>query len=298
MSVNTGLLTGRLNLEPIQSALELIAERVQIQPSGDPPSHLALRVTGIEAQDVVRALAIYLVGCLAGAVKVDATLAARFLGSSFDVERELRRRVRRRIGADNDSSTVGRRNWRDRRRNPWIAEGIAHALLMIAGSAATSCVEGAVQALKPLHPQVTQQGLDLVAIYADGDAALWLAIGESKASKDRGSQELTNATDFYRELESGTRDADLVADLLVLEAALPDNVLDQIGETLWDGRRTYLPLVAYEQNFDETRRRSALARLGAPREHRRVLLVRLSDFHKFFDDVAEAARESVEALIG
>jgi hypothetical protein len=291
-------LTVRLNLESLQTALELVAERIDIQPSGNPASHISLRVTGVETPDVVRALGTYLVGCLAGAVKVDATLAARFLGSSFDVERELRRRVHRRIGADNDWSTETRRDWRDRRRNPWVAEAIAHALLMVAGSAQGSCVAGTIQALKPLHAQVTQQGLDLVGIYEDDEAALWLAVGECKATKSRASQELTNATGFYRELESGARDGDLVADLLMLEAALADEALDEIGEALWEGRRTYLPLVAYEESFDVTGRRPGLARLAAPREHRRVLLVQLSNFHAFFDDVADAARGSVGALIG
>lgn len=286
-----------MNLEPIRTALASIAQQVDIHPSGHPQSHLALRVTGLEAQELVDALGIYLVGCLAGAVKVDATLAERFLGAGFDVEHELRRRVLRRIGADNDWSTAARRDWRDRRRNPWIAEGIAHALLIVAGSAATSCVDGTIQALKPLHPQVTQQGLDLVGIYAADDDAFWLAVGECKASKNHASRELTNATGFYRKLESGARDGDLVADLLVLEAALPDRALDEIGETLWDGRRTYLPLVAYEDGFNVIAERRGLARLAAPREQRRVLLVQLSNFHAFFDGVAQAARASVGALI-
>jgi hypothetical protein len=84
----------------------------------------------------------------------------------------------------------------------------------------------------------------------------------------------------------------------MLEAALADEALDEIGEALWEGRRTYLPLVAYEESFDVTGRRPGLARLAAPREHRRVLLVQLSNFHAFFDDVADAARGSVGALIG
>jgi hypothetical protein len=290
-------LTPDLNLEPIRTALESIAQQVDIHPSGNPQSHLALRVRGLETQELVEALGIYLVGCLAGAVKVDATLAGRFLGAGFDVERDLRRRVRQRIGADNDWSTAARRDWRDRRRNPWIAEGIAHALLMVAGSAATSCVDGTIRALKPLHPQVTQQGLDLIGVYAGDDEAFWLAVGECKASKNRGSRELTNATGFYEKLESGARDSELVADLLVLEAALPDRALDEIGETLWDGRRTYLPLVAYENGFNAGSERPGLARLAAPREQRRVLLVQLSNFYAFFDDVASAARASVGALI-
>jgi hypothetical protein len=278
-------------------SLRIFESSIKVSSAKSPASHEVLVVDGLDTADGIWATAVYLIACLAGAVRVDTSLAARILGGRDDPVTDLRRRVRTRLGSNNDWSTTDRRDWRDRRRNPWITEGIAHALMLSAPHHASGMVIGTTRALKPLHPQVTQQGLDIVGIYADPLDDLWLAIGEGKATAEDPSGQLTDAADFFRKIERGDRNGDLIADLLLLEPVLAGEVLDELGETLWLDRRTYAPLIAFGTAFDGKAERPVLQKLKPPRNHKRVVLVRLSRFLGFMDDVADAARTELPNIV-
>lgn len=286
-----------LDRTALDRALAIFQSEVGIHSAKSPHSHRVLVVDGLDTADGIWATAIYLIACLAGAVRVDTSIAARVLGGGVDPLVELQRRARARLGTHNRWTTAAKRDWRDRRRNPWITEGIAHALMMCAAHHESGMVVGATRALKPLHPQVTQQGLDIVGVYADPLNGLWLAIGEGKATAADPSGQLTDAADFFRKIERGERDGDLIADLLLLEPVLPGAVLDELGETLWLGRRTYTPLIAFGTTFDAAAERPVLLKLKPPRDHKRVVLVRLERFLGFMDDVAEMARAELPKVV-
>src|SRR5262249_21810775 len=147
------------------------------------------------------------------------SLAHRYLGIAANSQAELGARVVRVVGSSNSFTTTADKTWRDTRRNPWIAEGIGHLLLFLAGQRNTGCLNGLVAALKSLHAIPTQQGLDLVAIYLREDLPV-LATGESKATRADPGGQLTEAAGFFRDIEAHERDGELVADIAMLEPFL------------------------------------------------------------------------------
>lgn len=275
-----------------QAALQLLGERIVLTEEVQAESHVVIGTDGCEDAAVTGALGSYLTSALAGVVKADITLANQFLGAAVDQASSLRQRVERVAGRDNTSIDT---HWRDTRRNPWIAEGFGHLLLFMSGASTTACLAGRVLALKALHAQASQQGLDLVAIYAlEGAPAI--AIGESKATRSDPSGQLTDAAGFFGRLEKGERDGDLVADLTMLEPVLSDALRSQMGPTVWERRRTYLPLVVYGVSFDPHAERQLLRDLAPQREHKRVIVLELQTFHTFFDEVANAMRAAVDTI--
>jgi hypothetical protein len=275
-------------------ALETLERRLVLQEEVHAQSHVVLRAEGLDCPESADALGTYLTAALAGAVQVDIHLADRFLGVSVDRRAVLRQRVERVVRASNHLTQDSDRHWRDTRRNPWIAEGIGHLLLFMAGRAATGCLEGRVAALKALHAQASQQGLDLVAIYELGDLPV-LAIGETKATHADPSGQLTEATRFFRDIEAHERDGDLVADVTMLETALSDQLRREIGEAFWEKQYTYLPLIVHGTEFDPHVERQLLAGLTVERNHKRLVVVELPVFYEFFNEVADAMRAAVES---
>jgi hypothetical protein len=286
----------QLDAALVEAALATFSRAVTLEQGSSPDSHLVLHARGVDCQEAIDSIGAYLIACLAGAVRVDTGLAARILSSAVDPKEDLRRRALARLQPASSLTGQEAENWLVRRRNPWITEGLAHALLCVAGRQALGCVDGQAAAVKPLHPQVSQQGLDVIAIYTDKNANLFLAVGESKASKDRPSQELTNAAGFFGMLERGERDGDLVADLLILEPVLDPGTLDGVGAALWADSRTYVPLVAHGTSYDAKDHREVLAGLRPAREHKRVLLISLEDFDGYFAGVADAALRAIDRI--
>lgn len=281
----------------LRAALDQLHELVQISVEPAAKTHAVLRARGLEAAGVAEALGLYLAGALAGAVTADVRLVDRFLGPSAGRSERLGQRVERLVGRDNQFPSSALVGWRDTKRNPWIAEGIGHLLMFMAGERDTRCLAGRVAAVKSMHAQATQQGLDLVAIY-EVDRLPVVVVGEGKATKADPSGQLSEAAAFFNAVEAGDRDGDLVGDLMMLEMALDDTMRAQLGEALWKERRTYLPLIVYGKPFDPATTRPALGRLPVELEHRRLVVLELVDFYSFFDGVADAMRAAVGSLEG
>jgi hypothetical protein len=183
-----------IDIASVDRALKTLGKHIVLHEEAKAQSHIVLRAEGITDPDAVAAFGIYLAAALAGAVKVDTTLAARFLGLGVDRRLELRRRVHAVVGESNTVTTKDHERWRETRRDPWIAEGIGHLLMMLASRKNTGCLAGLVAAVKQMHARTTQQGLDLVAIYLVEDELPALAIGEGKATFADPSSHLTAAS--------------------------------------------------------------------------------------------------------
>ncbi|WP_143861368.1 hypothetical protein [Nocardia amikacinitolerans] len=137
----------------------------------------------------------------------------------------------------------------------------------------------------------------MVAIYSD-DLEIMLAVGESKASRLDGSGQLTESASMFRKIDDGKYGTDLRAALLNLRRALTPDLLPQVTEALWKDKLCYLPVVFHEKAFDISAERPTLRNLKPPVERRRLVALRLNDFHAFFDSIADAMRSGICEVVG
>ncbi len=190
-------------LDLLAAALDELADNIVLTervPSAS--SHVAIEASGLDHPDVPVALGRYAVGALAGAIGLDARLAADMLAAGVDARAELDASVVRLLGTTNVFSTEAEIRFRDTRRNAWIAEMLMHAVLVVRAHRNTDCLVGRVHAVSFPHDYPTIQGLDAVAVYLEGDDPV-VAVGESKASREHGSGQLTSACDIFDAVELG-----------------------------------------------------------------------------------------------
>lgn len=280
----------------VDDALELIARSVTLKVLSGASTHTAIVAEGLDQPDVAAAFGRYLVGAIAGIVGEDARLSAIMLEQGVDAQIETRDAVVRLIGEQNSFATPGEITFRDTRRNAWIAEGVAHALLVVRARVDTDFLVGPVHALKAQHDVPSQQGLDLVAVYTD-NAEVVVAIGESKASRLDGGGQLTEAAGMFKKIDQGIYGVELRTVLSSLRNVLSDDLAVQVTGGIWRSRRCYLPVIVHETPFAPTAARPTFGVLEPPVERRRLLALRLVDFHAFFDLVADAMRAAVVEVV-
>ena len=279
----------------IEKALDDLAESVTLRELSGASTHTAIVAEGLESGRATNSHGRYLVGALAGAVDIDARLSDALLVQGEAGRKELKRTVRRLVRDSNVCRTKKHIRFRDTRRNAWIAEGVVHALLVVRARRDTACLAGPVHALTPPHQLPTQQGFDAVAIYAEKSLPV-VAIGESKASRKEGSSQLTEAASIFRRVDKGDYGPQLRSALLSLRRVIPPSLTAQVSDALWREHRCYLPVILHGTAFNPEKDRKALGRLKPPVERRRLLALRLVDFHTFFDDVADAMRKAVSEV--
>ncbi len=261
-----------------------------------PRTGIAIEASGLDHPAVPVALGRYAVGALAGAVGLDARLAADMLATGVDARAELAATVVRLIGNTNVFTTEAETNFRDSCRNAWIAEMLMHAILVVRAHRDTDCLVGPVHAVSFPHDYPTIQGLDAVAVYVDADDPV-VAIGESKASRQYGSGHLSSACDIFRDVDSGIYGTQLRQHLGALRAVIDGDIADRISDALWRTARCYVPAVVHETRFDPDAHRDRLASLDPPVSRRRVLVLCVADFHAFFDTTADAIRVAVDEVV-
>lgn len=165
-------------LDIIDGAIDELADLVTLSEAPGPTSHTAVIADGLDDR-AAEALGRYLLGVLAGAVQLDARLSRKYMLSGASGHLEIVASVRRVVGETNVFDTITEKGFRDRTRNAWIGEGLAHALLVIRNRAETACLTGRVAAISKPHVIPSETGIDAVAIY-DVDGEPFLAIGECK----------------------------------------------------------------------------------------------------------------------
>jgi hypothetical protein len=282
--------------ELIEDSLAEIAAHVTLAEGTSPASHTVVVASGLDDPEVAAAVARYAVAFLAGWVQRDASIGERMGVQGVENREEIRRVVQRIVGCPADLDAEQQANWRQTWRNGWIAEVVTHALFVIRRSTTSAFLDGDVVALLRPHPVPKRQGLDSVAIYDDESVAV-LAVGETKASCERGSEELTRACDMFDDVDAGSFGPDLRDAIDLLADVLPGHLLDQVSDSLWRDQRCYLPAILHETPFDASSPRARLARLQPPAERKRVLVLRLQAFDAFFDAVAAAMPETIDELV-
>jgi hypothetical protein len=280
----------------IDDALAEIAKRVSLTEQSSPVSHTVIAATGLDDPIVAESLARYAVGFLAGWVQLDATISARLGVRGVDKRDEVRRVVARIIVPPNDLDQRGLTLWRQTSRDPWIGEVLTHALFVIRRTTPSDSLKGSVVAVLRPHPVPKRQGLDSLAIY-DEDGTAVIAVGETKASCNHGSEELTHACDMFDSVDAGLFGPDLRNAIDLLANVLPSHLVDQVSDDLWRDQRCYVPSIIHETAFNASLPRDRLAHLTPSVERKRVLVLRLSAFVSFFEDVSAAMPAAIDELV-
>ncbi|MGI8622992.1 MAG: hypothetical protein ACR2NB_05785 [Solirubrobacteraceae bacterium] len=228
---------------------------------------------------------------IAGAVQIDATLSSVLLPEGADGRAELAAQVLKAVGPTNSFATLKEIYFRDRDRvrNAWIGEGLGHAMLIARSRQETHCLRGRVAALSTLHTEPSESGLDAVAIYTVAEEP-FVAIGETKSTRARAVDELRKAAGLFAGVDDAQYGPHLRSHLVALRRAVPDAVGDRVTGALLRDAACYLPVIVHGEAFGHLEDRAWLASLRPPRDRRRLLVLRLEDFHGFFDRVADTMR--------
>jgi len=283
-------------LEVLEEALDVLDQHLFLSEVTGPTTHVSISAENLEHADVPRALGRYFVGVMAGAVDEDATLSEELLATTPDSAVEVRHNVLSVIGTTNRFPDKAARGFRDRVRNPWIAELVAHALLVLRARRETACLAGTPFALKQPHIDPRRQGLDLIGIYdSQGDPAA--AIGEAKASRRYGKRRLNEAADFFSRIDKGKRGVEIRSELGALKHVLPAGLREKVADGYWRERRCYLPVVVFNDPIDEESDHDGLGALAPPVECRRLIALQLERFHPFFNDVADEIRTALDEVL-
>jgi hypothetical protein len=280
----------------MEDALTRLDQHLLLDESPGPTTHIAVRAADLENDEVPPALGRYFVGVLSGAVGQDAALSKELLNVDVDIGNEVRGHIERLVGTTNEFHDESGRRFRDTVRNPYIAEVLAHALLVLRKRRNTACLLGPTEALKQPHPVPHRQGIDVIGIYDEAGNAIPF-IGEAKASKDYGSDRLTEAVGFFSSLDAGKRGVEVRQELQALKGVLPDAIRLGFATAIWRHRCCYLPVVVYGTPVDLTADHHGLGGLRPPQNHKRVVGLELNHFHTFFDTVSDKIRLAQSELL-
>jgi hypothetical protein len=250
----------------------------------------------LENEAVPDALGRYFVGVIAGIVEEDVSLGEDLFATEPDSAAEVRLQINRIVGRDNSFPNKKRRHFRDRVRNPYIAEVMAHALVVLRSRGHTACLLGPPLALKNPHVDPRRQGMDLIGIY-DGDGLPAAVIGEAKASRRYGVRRLQEAANFFSDIEAGKRGAEIRTELGALRFALSDEMRREVGDGFWRRRCAYVPIIVFEDPIGEVEDNDDLDGLRPEPEDIRLVALELPSFLSFFDLVADQIRQATEELL-
>ena len=242
------------------------------------------------------ALARYAVALLAGWVQRNATIGTGIGVVGIEHRAEIQLLVDRVTVPPDGLTPALLDNWKRTWRNAWIAEVLTHALLLIRRDHPSDWILGDVVALLRPHPLPKRQGLDSVAIYEE-DGSSVVAIGETKASRDHGSEQLTEACDIFDDVDEGLYGPDLRDAIDQLADVLPAYLAATISNDIWRNERCYAPAIVHQIQFDCATSRPRLRRLQPIKERKRVLLLTTSDFDRFNDDAAAAMPSAIAELV-
>jgi hypothetical protein len=254
-------------------------------------SHRLTIVGGIEEPEAMKAFATYaLVAGICQGVRMNLAIAAELLGSGPEFKKELQRDVESIIGADNGISN----DFREDQRDPWFTECLAHALLRISRDVADLAPPGRLEALTLVHTDVRDHGLDLVGFHLE-QALLGLTIAEAKASESNASNHGAATAVLFREIDAGSRDREIRGKVQLLREVLSPPQQELITPSFWHGRRTYFPIMSYSggSSFRPARSRPTYAALAVGTDRIRLLAVPLTDYRRFFDQLADLVRALV-----
>lgn len=283
-------------LQVIETAIDVLRANVKLVETAGPASHTAVVAEGLDDPVVAEALGRYLLGVIAGAIQMDASLSAALIPEGPAGAVEIAAQVEKAVGTDNFFTTDQQIYFRDRVRNSWIGEGLGHAMLIVRSRQDTACLSGPVAALTTLHAVPSESGLDAVAVYVVDDEP-FVAIGEAKATREYAVKELRKAARLFAAFDAAEYGVHVRSHLVALRGALPAAVADGVTAALLRDSACYLPVIVHGDPFDHLKDRTWLDSLNPPVDRRRLLVLRIDDFHGFFDRVADTMRAESHTVV-
>lgn len=282
--------------EIIEGSLDTLDEHLHLSEVPGPSTHVAVRASDLENPAVPPALGRYFVGLVAGIVDEDASLTEELLAVEPESVTEVRSQIERMVGVDNNFPDTASKHFRDRVRNPYIAEVIAHALVLLRKHRDTACLVGPPAALKNPHADPRRQGLDLIGIYDDNGLPA-AVVGEAKSSRKYGGRRLKEAAVFFSGIDAGKRGVELRLELGALKHVLDDDLRSGIADGFWRNNCCYLPVIVFSKAINETTDHPDLGDLQPDQSSIRLIALRLQSFHSFFNEVADQIRVAADELL-
>lgn len=280
----------------VEAALDVLDKHLHLSEVSGPITHTAVRAADLENPEIPPALGRYFVGVVAGIVDEDASLTEELLATEPDSVQEVRTQINKMVGPDNDFPNKQMRHFRDRVRNPYIAEITAHAMLVLRARGETAFLLGAPAAVKNPHADPRRPGLDLVGIY-DDEGLPAAVIGEAKASRRYGDRRLKEAAEFFAAIDAGKRGVELRAEFSALKHVLDADLRKGIADGFWRDNRCYLPVIVFKDPIHETSDHEDLGALLPDQDEVRLIALRLVSFHDFFNNVADEIRKAMMELL-
>jgi hypothetical protein len=277
----------------MSDAISYLTCQLRIQVIGA-DTHRAIVVTGWNDDVPSRhAVACYLVGLIACAIDAALNIRAKLANTPEDRE-EILQNVLVKVGTTDDCLTSDQKQ---DERNPWIAEGIWHLCLTVAAQRQDIHPMGTIVALDHAHVAVKDHGLDVAAIY-ETQQGFGLTLVESKAYRNNPNAAISQAVDFFKQVDSGKHALRIRQAVQIMRTALPPERQEQISDSFWKQARTYVPNPQYDAAFhpDWSHTRSSFRALQPDPNNIVVMPHCINGFDEFFDKVAEAMRDFARSL--
>ncbi|OJT16829.1 hypothetical protein BO221_47870 [Archangium sp. Cb G35] len=282
-----------MSQDPLEDSIEVVRQALGFaQPTAF--SHRVTVITGLEAPAVIEALGHYLFEAgIAHSVRTNLAIARDLFEVNVAFANAFHEEAVRLLGADNNIDEKRRTTLRD----PWIAEGIGHLLLLLSRKSPPLAPPGQLQVLTQIHADVHSHGLDLVGIHVEGEG-LGLTIGEVKASDLNISAHVTETARLFDEVENGLREGDVRSQVQMLRDSLTPEHQKLITPAFWRVRRVFFPILGYAQasKFEPTNDRPTFAALACGADRIRLFSMPLVNHKEFFDQVADRIRFEASGL--
>lgn len=279
----------------IQESIDYLGENLQFDLR-EADTHVAVFVTGWnDTEDATRAVAKYLVGLIASCIDSVLTVRTSLLADTDADRLELRANVESMIGTEEHPKTVDEKR---EFRNPWIAEGLWHLCMVLAGLKRPEFhLPGAVRAVTSIHALARDPGPDVAVVFSIG-GALGLTIVETKAYQNDPARAIRDAAQFFRQVDDNAQSLRVRQQMNALVSQLPPSVQKLSTPSFWKRIRCYVPNPHHSSavEIDWASDRDVLAPFRRDNQIVMIMPHGVTDFADFFDEVASQMVEFVRSL--
>lgn len=268
---------------------------VTTTPRGD-NTHSVVEVTGWQSDEVVSALAMYLVVLRSSVINQAIEICTELIDDPPSFADSLIRSVNEIIDQPPDSEEPPA-DWKSKWRNPWIAEGVWHCCMRVAMDKPEIHEHGTIIAIDLPHISPKDHGFDVTALYVTGADELGLSFVESKAYRNDPNKAISDASAMLKAIEAGEYDTRLRQMITSFRSTIAEQYRPKLSSSLWKNERTLIPNPHYEANganVQWARRRVVFNNLSAP-----VVIMPhgVDGFDTFFDNVAEGMRRYAQEVM-
>ncbi|MCG9969915.1 hypothetical protein L9W92_18125 [Pelotomaculum terephthalicicum JT] len=244
--------------------------------------------------DLIEAIAHYLVGIRACAIDAALNIRADLIGDTDEDKIELYADICSIVGENNNALTMDQIQ---DERNPWLSEGIFHLFMNISTRLTNIHPPGLIIALDLPHVSAKDKGLDLMALYLFGDN-LGISIIETKAYKDDPNKAINKAVNYFKEIEQGKHAPRIRQSIQTMRTSLPPSFQKLVSSSLWKKNRSYIPNPHYDASvpMNWSNRRPSLNDLSVGKTRIIIMPHIINNFDTFFNSISENMRDFARGL--